>query len=219
MTHHCDCSDEPHDSLALLGEQDRILVELFADWHRTSPDSDDPATEVPQAFDHGTLGKLLIEHTAIRLAAKADIARVLRKVGHHHVADSFAGHLPQARALLDRLDEQSRGVAAVGVGGSTAFAGTVGQLVALIRADLNREPDTELPRIAALLGPDRADLHSAKHVTRHAPTHPAPNPRWYGRIPALVAIHARYDHLRGFPWANDAPDANAAIAARYDQHQ
>ena len=100
----------------------------------------------------------------------------------------------------------------MGVAASLPFAGAVGQLTALIRADLDIEPDRTMPRIAVALGDHRARLHSARWVCHHAPTHSAPERRWYDHIPILVRVQARYDRLRGFPWADNAPMADPKVA-------
>ena len=207
-------SATPADSLALLAEQDRLLIDILNGWDAATPppDVDDTSTVVSAAFQRGTYGKLLIEHTALRVAAKTDIAPVLHDIGADALADDFIRHLPEVRRLLDRLDEMARGVNAMGVAASLSFAGAVGELAALMRADLGAEPERAIPRVEAALGDHRAKLHGARWVRRHAPTHPAPEKRWYDRIPLLVWVQARYDHLSGFPWAYSAPMADPKVA-------
>jgi hypothetical protein len=207
-----DC-ENPDDSLELLGEQDRVLAQIFAGWDATTPEPDaDSRTVVRAGFERGTYGKLLIGHTAIRVAAKTDIARVLYDLGCDGLADDLTHRLPEARRLLDRLDELARGVDAMGVAASVPFAGAVGELAALIRADLTVEPDRMLPAIEAALGHRRAELHRARWVHHHAPSHPGSGERWYDHMPVLVRIHARYDHLRGFPWADSSPMDDTDVA-------
>jgi hypothetical protein len=198
--------DAPDDSLELLGEQDQVLVQIFDGWDATTSGPEaDIRTVLRSNFDQGTYGKLLIGHTAVRVAAKTDIARVLRHVGCDGLADELTRRLPEARRLLDRLDELARGVDAMGVAASVGFAGAVGELAALIRADLSSEPEGIVPSIVSALGEHRGELHSSRWVHHHAPTHPGSGDRWYDRIPVLVRVHARYDHLRGFPWAHSSP--------------
>jgi hypothetical protein len=204
----------PDDSLDLLAEQDRALVEILDGWDATTPPPDvaDRRILVRSGFERGTYGKLLIEHAALRQAAKADVARLLRELGAGGLADDFARHLTEFRRLLDCLDELARGVEPNGVAASVEFAGAVGRLAALVRADLDVEPERTVPHIAAVLGPNRAKLHSAKWVHHHAPTHPSPEGRWYDHIPVLVRIQARYDHLRGFPWPRSTPMSDPKVA-------
>jgi hypothetical protein len=207
-----------HDSLAMVAEQDRQLIETFTGWDATTPgpDVDDTGTLVRSAYKRGTYGKLLIEHGALRIAAKRDVARVLYDIGSADLADEFLRHMADVRVLVDRLDELARGVNAMGVAASSEFARAAGELAALLRADLDTEPARVLPRIEAALGAERGELHSEHWVRHHAPTHPAPRGRWYTRVPMLVRIQARYDHLRGFPWADSAPMADPTIADSLD---
>jgi hypothetical protein len=186
-------------------------------WQNTVPaGDDDTAAIVEDAWDHGTFGKMLVEHAAVRVAAKEDLARVLRDSGHRDLAAQFIAHLPQVRALLDRLDEHARGVAPISLAGSEDFAAAVADLAAVIQADLAAEADEQLPRIAAALGPRRRQLRSARYVSVHAPTHPGAARRWYDNIPILVRLHAGYDHLRGWPWAK-GPLGDARVARRVER--
>lgn len=205
------------DSLDLLSEQDKVLAAIFADWERSDPASaNTEGGAVRLAFDHGTLGKLLVGHAAVRVAAKRDIERVLRKAGQDDLADQLTSKLRRARELLDRLDELARGVEAVGVSGSADFAHVVDELAQTIRSDLGTEPATLVPRIAAALGERRKELHSARHVAAHAPSHPGTTERWYDDVPVLVRLHALYDQLRGYPRAVSVPYCNAPLAHRYN---
>jgi hypothetical protein len=210
--------DPTHDSLAMVAEQDRQLIEIFAGWDDTTPgpDVDDSGALVRSAYQRGTYGKLLIEHGALRIAAKRDVARVLYDIGSTDLADEFLRHMADVRRLVDRLDELARGVNAMGVAASMEFAGAAGELAALLRADLDTEPSRVLPRIEAALGTHRGELHSDRWVRHHAPTRPSPRGRWYTRVPILVRIQARYDHLRGFPWAGSAPMADPKVADSLD---
>jgi hypothetical protein len=204
----------PADSLELLAEQDGVLVQIFEGWDATTPPPgvDDTRTVVRAGFERGTYGKLLIEHAALRVAAKTDVARVLYQVGLDEIADDFIRHLPEVRRLLGRLEELARGVEPMGVAASVGFAGAVGDLAALVRADLDVEPDRTVPRIAAALGERRSELHSSRWVHHHAPTHPSAEERWYGHISLLVRVQARYQHLRGFPWPRSTPMSDPHIA-------
>lgn len=207
----------PHDSLDLLAEQDNVLADIFVAWDESDPEgADDDRSAVRMASENGTLGKLVIEHAAVRVAAKRDIERVLRRAGHDGLADELTSHLAQVCELLDRLYEHSRGVGAVELSRSPQFTDTVAALGRIIRAELRSEPAGLVPRIAVALGDLRSQLRSAKHVAAHAPTHPATARSWYDGIPFLVRVHALYDRLRGYPWANSGTYANPRLADRYD---
>jgi hypothetical protein len=207
-------SRQPDDSLALLAKEDRLLIEILDGWASTTPSADvrDSRVIVRSAFKRGTYGELLIEHTAVRLAAITDVARVLADTGARALAEDLVRNVSEVRHILDRLDELTRGVDAMGVAASVPFAGAAGQLAALIRADLRTEPIKTIPQIASALGENRVQLRSARWIHRHAPTHPAPHKRWYDDIAGLVRIKAAYDRLRGFPWARSAPLADPKIA-------
>ncbi|HTV10378.1 MAG TPA: hypothetical protein VME20_00820 [Acidimicrobiales bacterium] len=206
------------DSLSVVAEQDRLLVEIFKGWDATAPgpDVDGSGTFVRSAYERGTYGKLLIEHAALRVAAKRDVARVLRDTGSAALAEELVRHLPEVCRLLDLLDEMARGVNAMGVAASTEFARAVDELGAVLRADLDTEQAQLLPRVQVALGEHRGDLHSSHWARYHAPTHPAPSGRWYNRVPLLVRIQARYDELRGFPRATSTPMADPKVAGPID---
>ncbi len=202
----------PDDSLALLAEEDRLLIEFFNGWDdSTPPETSDTRTVVRSAFKRGTYGKLLIEHAALRLAAQADIAHVLHDTGSASLANELTRRRLEVHRALDHLDELARGVEPMGVAGSQAFAVAVGELAALMRAELSTEL-ARVPHIKAALGDQRARLQTARWVRHHAPTHPGETDRWYSRIPLVVRIQACYDHLRGFPWASSAPIGDPDVA-------
>jgi hypothetical protein len=206
-------SNDRTDSLTMVREQDRLLFTILRGWDATTPEPDVEGTRtlVRQAYKRGTFGKLLIEHGALRLAAKRDVARVLEDSGQDGLAEEFVRHMAEIRRLLARLDELARGANAMSVAASPEFAGTVGRLVGVLRADLDTEPARLLPGIERALGEHRSELHSARWVRHHAPSHPAPRQSWYARIPLVVRVRTRYDHLRGFPWADSAPMADPAV--------
>jgi hypothetical protein len=210
-------SSKRGDSLDLLREQDDVLRALFATWDAVDPTGEPTARAVPDAWDRGTVGKLILEHSAVRRAAKADIARVLRHTGRPDLADLLEGRAVAARTLLDRLDERSRGVQPIGMSADASFVDAVDELRQLWDGELRSEPDYNLEEVAAALGGHRAKLRSARFITKHAPTHPAPQRRWYHRIRILVRLHAGYDRLRGFPWAESGPLSDTKMAERFDR--
>ena len=207
------------DSLDLLGEQDDLLRALFFEWDRVDPTGEPPARAVPDAWDRGTVGKLLLEHGAVRRAAKADIARVLRHTDRDDLAGLLDGHAVAARTLLDRLDERSRGVQPIAVSADPSFIEAIERLRRLWAAELRSESDYSLERIAAALGGQRTQLRSAKFIAKHAPTHPASQRRWYHQIPGFIRVHAAYDRMRGFPWAESGPLSDTKLAERFDRDQ
>ena len=67
------------DALDVFVEETDLLRQLFAKWNTTSPNRSMGGAAVTAKWDHGTIGKLLLEHAAVRLAAAEDIARVLSR--------------------------------------------------------------------------------------------------------------------------------------------
>ena len=61
------------DALDLFVEETSLLRELFAKWHTTTPEPTMGEKVVTAKWDHGTIGKLLLEHAAVRLAAGEEI--------------------------------------------------------------------------------------------------------------------------------------------------
>ena len=211
-------SDVKHlDSLDLLTAQNYDLGKIFEGFDTAEPVPGDPSSTVEQGWLRGTFGKLLIEHAAMRVAAKEDVSKALRASDHVQLAEELTRHLPQSRALLDRLDELARGVEAMGLAASAPFVATVGELAEVVRDDLGSEVDDLLPKVAAALGADRSQLRSAKYIGSHSPTHPGPDQQWYDTVGPLARIHACYDRLRSYPTAHSWPMADTQLAERYDE--
>lgn len=210
--------DEKHfDSLDFLATQDGDLGKIFEGFDNAGPVPDDPNGTVEQGWLRGTFGKLLVEHAALRVAAKEDVAKALRASDNGQLADELTRHLPQARALLDRLDELARGVEAMGLAASAPFVTTVGELADAVRDDLGSEVADLLPKVAVALGAHRSELRSAKYIGSHSPSHPGPDQQWYDTVGPLARIHACYDSLRSYPKAQSWPMADTQLAERYDE--
>lgn len=193
------------DALDLLDEQDHTLDRLVGQWTSSVQDT----AETTDAWDRGTIGKLILEHAAIRAAAAADVARVLADGGRGDLAGDLSRHAAEVRGLIDRLDKDARGVAPIAVARDTDFAATVDNLGRLVSA---QRAERTTAGIAEALGTNRSRLRSARLVGKHAPLHPALRHRWYHRIPGVVRAHALYDALRGHPSAETNPDSNEQIA-------
>jgi hypothetical protein len=202
--------------MVVLRVSSRRRYRIFEGFDSADPVPDDPNSTVQQGWLRGTFGKLLVEHAALRVAAKEDVATALRASDHGQLADELTRHLPLARALLDRLDELARGVEAMGLAASAPFVTTVGKLAEAVRDDLGSEVDDLLPKIADALGPHRSGLRSAKYIGSHSPTHPGPDQQWYDTVGPLARIHACYDRLRSYPTAQSWPMADTQLAQRYD---
>jgi hypothetical protein len=205
------------DALTTYVEQTALLARIFDAWQDTAPPVE--ADPVKNARRHGTLDKLIVEHVAVRLAARDDIVRVLREHGADEAAAGLDSDRDEVARQLGRLDHLARGRQPVSLGGQTAFEEEATRLRALLVDDLGTDRDQlERPLVTAL-GEHRSDLHSSQYITKHAPTHPAPLNRWYRRLSVVHRVQATYDRLRGFPWAESEPFADPRIAERFDPDQ
>ena len=197
------------DAVALLASEDQLVRTLLETW-RTGGDSAEVADDVvTENWDRGTVGKLLVEHGAIRLAAAEEVRDALASSGREDLAGQVGAGVPQMRSALDQMDEAARGVNGVSLPSTARFVTAVDGMARAI-------PTSPLPIDdirQALRGSD--PLHSPRFIRTHAPTHPG-SPRWYDRVPVLLRLHAAYDRLRGFPWATNGPYTDAELADRLE---
>ena len=205
------------DALDLFVEETALLRELFAKWNTTTPDRTMGGNAVPAKWDHGTVGKLLLEHAAVRLAAGEDIGRVLQEIGRTGESSRLEKTHQLVRPVLDDMYDSSRGVQPISVAITPGFIEAAEQLQEILRPQLGGAPESRArSELAAALGPERARLRSAKFIRKHAPAHPGPERRWYDRVPALLRLHAAEDRLRGFPWGESSL-GDRELAERYDR--
>ena len=205
------------DALDLFADETDLIGELFAAWRASTPDRAMGEKVVNAKWDHGTIGKLLLEHTAVRLAAIEDIARVIsEKGGADEVASSLSDENNSVRPLLDQMYDNSRGVQPISVSIAPGFVEAVEALYDVIRPGLGQAPlRRTMMTLTAALGAERRRLHSAKFIRKHAPAHPGPPDRWYDRIPILLRLRAAEDRLRGFPWGESSL-GDRKLARHYD---
>jgi len=205
------------DSLDLIRAEDERLTDLFVDWDRGAPDPHmTNGDAVERAWKRGTVGKLVLEHGAVRSAAKADVVSCLRRCGHPELAGALGEHATEARRVLDELEQTSRGISSLDLRYADEFGDAVEELRRVWRGELRSETEFSLDKVAAALGSDRSHLRSARFVRKHAPVHPAPRLRWYHRIPPVVRLRVLYDQLRGFPTSESATFSDRELAQTYD---
>jgi hypothetical protein len=199
-----------NDSLGRFETEGERVRQLIAKWQQYGLPSEQ-TKEVTVAYERGTIAKLLLEHAAIRLAAERDIEQALRRRGEVELADRIDADAAGTSQVLDALDETMRGVQPVVVGSSSVVGSYVEQLAERMDFD-ERSAVTTL-----LTAADRphAGLHSDRFVRRHAPTHPVSDTHSFARLRPLLWLRARYDRLRGYPWAEDTPYADPKIDKRY----
>ncbi|HEX3795206.1 MAG TPA: hypothetical protein VHV57_11965 [Acidimicrobiales bacterium] len=205
------------DALDLLNEESALLRELFAKWNTTTPDRTVGGEAVPAKWDHGTIGKLILEHAAVRLAAVEAIADVLSQIGKNDEGAAFRKENDAVRPILDQMYDSGRGVQPISVAITPGFIDAVEQLEELWRAELGAgREQRSLDALIAALGSDRSELRSAKYLRKHAPAHPGAQRRWYDRVPVLLRLHAAEDRLRGFPWGESSL-GDQKLARHYDR--
>lgn len=214
LSHHG--SGATGDALDMWAHEGKVLEELAERWRARDPGALPPDSRVEAQWDRGTVGKLLLEHGALWLAALRDVLRVLGDDPGEAGAELAAlrSRAREMRPLLDAVDERSRGVQPLSLVKDAGYLEAVGRMIHTLGAALaDRQADAD--RLAELLDERRGRLHSAKQLAKRAPTHPG-SPHWYHRIPGVVRLHAAYDRLRGFPWAESQPLANQDLARHYD---
>jgi len=205
------------DALDLFVEETALLRQLFSKWDTTTPERSMGFDAVNAKWDHGTIGKLLLEHAAVRLAAGHDIARVLQAVGQTGACARIEQTNHLVRLILDQMYDNSRGIPPISVAVTPGFVEAAERLEEVLRPELGGAPEHQAcVELTAALGQERARLRSAKFIRKHAPAHPGPSDRWYDRIPVLLRLHAATDRLRGFPWAESSL-GHQELVERYDR--
>ena len=193
------------DALDQLEYEDRALLEILDEFDDRRLDR----------LDHGLAGKLLIEHLAVREAAREAVADGLRGArGLEPMADRLEAGTETRRQRLATLDEMARGIQPVNLNQGQDFDAHVGQLEPGLREEIRADLEETLPDLHHQLSEvaRRAVLPRARAVRRHSPTHPSPEGRRrYERFGPLVRLHAVYDWLRGFPTGGSQPSSEVDI--------
>jgi len=204
------------DSLTLFGDESDLLEELRGAWKVSRPDRSMGDKIITAKWDHGTIGKLLLEHTAVRLAASEDVARVLLGLGRGDLASGLIDENRVVRQLLDQMYDGARGVQPISIAISPSFVEPTDALLELLEPGLGQvQLSRTMAALKAALGSERRRLRSAKFIRKHAPAHPGPPDRWYDRIAFLLRLRATEDRLRGFPWGESSL-GDRKLARRYD---
>ena len=204
------------DSLSLYGEEKELLLSAFAEWDGTRLDKGpDPGQSVAaEKYDNGTIGKLVLEHTALFVAAVRDLRTGLSAAGRHDLEQALGELVEQVAPRLGRVDELARGTAPVSLAGNADFVEALTQLRVVLQPALLGLPGAE--ELGQALGERRRDLRSLRWLRKHAPTAFVPG-RWYDRVPLLLRLHTALDRGRGFPWAESRPMSSPQVADRYDR--
>jgi hypothetical protein len=202
------------DALDLFRTESSLMMELFQQWEKTSPTDKSADDAVVAKWDHGTVGKLLIEHAALRLAAAEEVARVVREVGYAEMADRLSHSCEVTRPIIDRMYDSGRGLQPISLAITPEFLTAVDELRGVLGDGFDDESAMEA--LAAALGTGRGALRRASYITRHAPARPKAS-GWLSRhLPLVVRVRTVLDRLAGFPWAESSL-ADRKLARRYER--
>jgi hypothetical protein len=165
-------------------------------------------------MQHGVAGKLIVEHLAVREAARELVADGLEKAPElAWASDKLRSGTERRRQRLSVLDEMARGVQPVNINQAQDFDRAVAEMQGDLRSEIKTDLEEVVPVVRRMAGPrTRKLLPSARYVRAHAPTHPGVHRRrWYDRFGPLVRLHALYDVLRGFPTGGTQPSAEVDV--------
>lgn len=155
------------DALDVLERQDRALMTLFADL-----DSSRGRPGVLERYEHGNQSKRLIRRIAYREAAKADLLSVLADDRRFDaVREHLIGAAEERRNAMNVLDLMSRGVRPIDLNKTQDLDGAIDDLRRVAAPEIRWELEEGIATVRDLLSSEqRARLHSAHYVRRHAPT-------------------------------------------------
>jgi hypothetical protein len=197
-------SDNPKigDVLDLLRYEDHAVRQVLHEFESSADDS-------PQGrLQHGHAGKLLVEHLAIREAAKEQLADSLALVPEtSDIARALMAGEDSRREALAQLDEMARGIQAINLNQGQDFDAEVRTVSDLLMQEITEELTKTIPALETQLSAQvRKKFPRAKYVRKHAPTHPNPGGRqWHERFGPMVRLHALFDFFRGFPTGGAKP--------------
>jgi hypothetical protein len=186
------------DALDLLVDEDLEVRRLFHEIQNVRGSS------VEDRAAYGDLAKELVRHIATREASLTEISRVIGDAPMlRHITDQLEAEAPARRSLFNQVEKMSRGVQGINLNTGQEFDGVLQELLQVVGTEIDWDLGEAVPAVRAWAGKaETGDLHSAEHVSKHAPTSLHPNgPRWYERAPLLSRVITIYDRLRDLPRA------------------
>ena len=154
-------------------------------------------------LQHGKAVKVFVERLAVREAAREMVGEALMPFDElAAVSACFRATTPEHRLALDRLEEMTRGVAAIKVNQGQNVDDVIAEVAPFLLAEIEADLTTLIPRIEGGLDAETREsvLPGAYRVLRHSLLHPGPHERrWYERVGPLVWALAVYDYLRNLP--------------------
>jgi hypothetical protein len=168
-------------------------------------------------LQHGMLGRLFVEHLAVRQAAREAVAVGLApEPTAADLAERLEIGLTERRGELARLDELARGVQPINLNQGQDFDGTLAPVARAVRDEIRTDLGDLIPAVRSRVSAEqlRRLLPSARRVRHHAPTHPHPGGRRrHERFAPLVRLHAFYSWMRGFPRNGLRPSEEVSLGA------
>ena len=196
-------TSEGPDALEVLTSQNKLVADMLDEWDvakaRFAQHGDELEENIDARWKEGSVVKLVLQHLAVREAAKQAIRHRLVKAGHEDLAKRLDGDGLRRRVAIERLETLQRGRMAMNLNDG-AVAEAVETAASIFRAERPIEESEIVPAAERLLGkPGHRGLPRAASVRMQALTRPSPVPTWYERIPPLKAMLALYQHLRDVP--------------------
>lgn len=204
-------------SLDLLELQIRRLRLLCERWRATDPDGLSGRAVVRATWEHGSIGKLIIEHSALLIGAEQDALRVLENTDFPLPLDGLRHHLDEAVTSQDEVWEVARGVHPVDLMTNHRFSGVLDDLLGALSEDLTgRWAGSDTDSATAHLRQHRDQLRSARYIRSHSPSHPSGRYA-HRRIAPLLRSKVAFDRLRGYPWAESSSFGDTGVAKQIDE--
>ena len=198
-------SQRPSDSLDLFWKETATLAVLYGEWSSMIA-----GVNGPQVMDLEAMGKAILEHAVLRLAAREDVVRVLRDARREDMAALMEHRARIFRTLVGRLAQTERATGSAVPRASSGLARHVGCYYREFRVDVVT-PDLRASHVAGVIGPDRSALRSEASVRKHASLRttvpPSPGENLPGRVARLRACWRRRRSLArsGTPLSTAGP--------------
>lgn len=168
----------------LLDGETKLLLMAFAEWDASGADR----------YCHDTIAKFILEHLAVREAARTAVVASLGDRPDTAAAFVNSDRRP-IRDALRRLSEMIEGTSAGELNFGQDFEGEVIRLRDVLTPELEAEP------FSAIISAHRIalDVPSARFVRHHAPSRLSTEPQRWEHYGALVRFRSFYDRVRRAP--------------------
>lgn len=184
------------DAIELLQGEDVSLMALFDELEESNGQS------VIDRASHGDQCKRLIRRLAVREAAKTDITHLLESIPNlDPIRRHLGGDTEHRRSVINDLDRMARGVRGIDLNRTQDFDAAIWEAKEIVAPEIFWELSEGIPSMRrSLTDAQRASLHSAHYLRRHAPTHLDPRGiRWFERARLASWVITVWDHTRDRP--------------------